>query len=79
MAVCNCEQICLGPHATLLATEVRINVSDNSRNFDRDVVTGNGDFVHDGRFYSHPHSVGGGVDLDTVNAGSPDRMILRRR
>ena len=79
LAVCNCDQICLGPFATLLATEVRTNVRDNSCNFGRDVVTGNGDVVHDGRIYPHPHSVSGGVDLDTVSTGSPDHMTLRRR
>jgi hypothetical protein len=43
LAVCNCDQICLGPYATLLTTELRTNVRDNSCSFGRDVVTGNGD------------------------------------
>jgi hypothetical protein len=54
----------------------KTNVRDNSGSFDRDVVAGTSDVVHDGWIYSHPSRVGGGVDLVTVNTGPPDRLKI---
>jgi hypothetical protein len=50
------------------------SVTDNSGSFDCDVVTRDGDVVHDRWVYPHPSSIGRGVNLDKDNSGSPDRL-----
>lgn len=72
----NSDQTCFGLRTKLIATEIKTNVRNNSDNFGRDVVAGNGDVVHDGWIYSHPYRAGGGVALDTVNTGPPDRLKI---
>jgi hypothetical protein len=74
--VSNSDQTCFGLPAKLIATEIKTNVRNNSYSFDRDVVVGTGDVVHDGWIYSHPSRVGGGVGLVTGNTGPPDHLKI---
>ena len=74
LPVSNSDQTWFGLPAKLIATEIRTNVRNNRYSFDRDVVAGTSDVLHDGWIYSHPSRVGGGVGLDTDNTGPPDRL-----
>ena len=74
----NSDQTCFGLPAKLITTEVRTNVRDNSYSFDRAVVAGTSDVIHDGWIYSHSSRVGGGVGLNTANTGPPDRLKKAR-
>ena len=70
----NSDQTCFGLPAKVTATEIKTNVRNNSDSFDRDVVAGTTDVVHNGRVHSHPSRVGCSVGLVSFTMGPPDRL-----
>jgi hypothetical protein len=74
LPVSNSDQTCFSFTRQADSTEIRTNVRNNSNSFDRAVVAGTRDVIHDGWIHSHPFRVVGGDGVDTNNTGPTDRL-----